>query len=82
MVERVAAGPYVYLRLQEPSGRREWFVSLAATTPDTSPVRALVIGRAARFHSSRLDRDFSPLSFAAVRRDTESWNPNRPETTP
>jgi len=67
VIERVNAGPYVYLRLREGDGRSSWLVSLRATTPAAEHVRALVVGQAERFHSRRLGRDFSPLAFAAVR---------------
>ncbi|MET0385127.1 MAG: hypothetical protein ABW321_04170 [Polyangiales bacterium] len=64
---RLNAGHYTYLRLRH-DGESSWVVSLTATTPDDPHhVRALVIGRAAQFHSRRLARDFSPLLFAAVR---------------
>jgi hypothetical protein len=65
--ERLAAGPYVYLRLRESDGSHAWLVSLKATTPQSERVRALVLGRADHFHSARLQRDFKPLLFAAVR---------------
>jgi hypothetical protein len=67
VIERVSAGPYVYLRLRERDGRSSWLVSLRATTPAADHVRALVVGQAERFHSRRLGREFSPLAFAAVR---------------
>jgi hypothetical protein len=67
VIERVSAGPYVYLRLREIDGRSSWLVSLRATTPSADHVRALVVGQAERFHSRRLGREFSPLSFVAVR---------------
>lgn len=67
VVERVATGPYVYLRLRAPDGSLGWVVSLRATTPADDHVRAFVVGRADHFHSQRLDRDFDPLAFAAVR---------------
>jgi hypothetical protein len=67
VVERIAAGPYAYLRLREGNGREAWLVSLAATTPSAARVHALVLGRAERFHSRRLNRDFQPLLFAVVR---------------
>jgi hypothetical protein len=67
IVERLAAGPYLYLRLREAGGGSVWLVSLRATTPPSSRVRALVLGRAERFQSRRLAREFSPLLFAAVR---------------
>jgi hypothetical protein len=65
--ERLAAGPYVYLRLREEDGSEAWLVSLKATTPKDDRVRALVLGQADHFRSSRLQRDFVPLLFAAVR---------------
>lgn len=65
--ERLAAGPYVYLRLREPDGGETWLVSLKVTTPSQTRVRALVLGQADHFHSARLQRDFEPLLFAAVR---------------
>lgn len=65
--ERLAAGPYVYLRLRESDGSEAWLVSLKATTPRGERVRALVLGQADHFHSARLKRDFEPLLFAAVR---------------
>jgi hypothetical protein len=65
--ERLAAGPYVYLRLRESDGSKAWLVSLKATTPNEDHVRALVLGQADHFHSARLKRDFEPLLFAAVR---------------
>ena len=68
VIERLPAGPYNYLLLREPNGRSHWLAALRALTPAESHVRALVLGRAEHFHSKRLDRDFSPLAFAAVRR--------------
>lgn len=65
--ERVLAGNYVYLRLRQPSGSESWLVSLKVTTPTAPDVSALIVGRAAHFHSRQLERDFSPLLFAAVR---------------
>ena len=67
VLERLSAGHYVYLRVATSAGERSWLVSLAATTPRGERVRALVLGRAERFHSRRLGRDFDPLLFAAVR---------------
>lgn len=72
VVERLPAGPYVYLLLREPDGRAEWLAALRDLTPADSRVRALVLGRAEHFRSKRLGRDFSPLSFAAVRRAANS----------
>jgi hypothetical protein len=66
---RLDAGPYAYLRLRQADGGEAWLVSLAATTPKQQRVRAIVLGRAEHFHSRRLERDFNPLLFAAVRGD-------------
>jgi hypothetical protein len=67
VLERIAAGPYAYLRLRAEKGSESWLVSLAATTPTATRVHALVLGRAEQFHSRRLKRDFQPLLFAVVR---------------
>lgn len=67
VLERVTAGPYVYVRLREDTGDSAWLVSMKALTPSAAEVRALIVGRAEHFHSRRLDRDFRPLLFAAVR---------------
>jgi hypothetical protein len=66
--ERLVAGSYVYLRVRTtaPAGVT-WVASLAMTTPDRRHVRVLVLGRAEHFHSRRLQRDFEPLLFGAVR---------------
>lgn len=66
--ERLVAGSYVYLRVRTtaPAGVT-WVASLAMTTPDRPHVRVLVLGRAEQFHSRRLQRDFEPLLFGAVR---------------
>lgn len=82
VLERLSAGPYVYLRLRQPSGRLSWLVSLRATTPADANVRALVVGRAERFQSARLGREFSPLLFAAVRRAAASEDPSIRENAP
>jgi len=65
--ESIAAGSYVYLKLRVHAGPPVWVVSLAITTPTAERVRVLVLGRAERFTSRRLARDFSPLLFGAVR---------------
>lgn len=65
--ERLPAGQYLYLRVEESTGDSVWVVSLAATTPTSEHVSALVLGRAEHFHSRKLARDFDPLLFAAVR---------------
>jgi hypothetical protein len=66
--ERIIAGSYVYLRLRtsEPD-ETLWVASLAATTPEARRVRVLVLGSAEHFHSRRLNRNFDPLLFGAVR---------------
>lgn len=65
VTERVAAGPYLYLRLQNESGLH-WVATLRRTAPADEHVRVTVFARAERFTSSRLSREFSPLSFGTV----------------
>jgi len=77
--ETIPAGSYVYLKLRVAAGPPLWVASLAITTPASERVRVLVLGRAERFTSRRLARDFSPLLFGAVRaadvRPTQSKGP-------
>lgn len=62
--ERIAAGPYVYQRID---GR--WVASLALTTPPgLGPVRVTALGRSEHFVSARLSRTFDSLEFGIVRR--------------
>lgn len=66
--ETLPAGSYVYVRVTTAEGD-VWVASLSATMPEPPPerVRVLVVGSADRFHSRRLGRDFSPLSFGVIR---------------
>jgi len=66
VLERVAAGSYLYVRL-EAGGREHWLATLRATAPDATLVRATVFARADRFHSARLRRDFDGLWFGVLR---------------
>lgn len=62
--ERIAAGPYVYQRIDG-----QWVASLAFTTPPgLGLVRVTAIGRAEHFVSARLSRTFDSLVFGIVRR--------------
>jgi hypothetical protein len=74
--EALPAGSYLYLRLRTEEAAPLWVATLAATapTPPLGRMRVLVLGRAERFHSRRLARDFSPLSFGVVR----AQSPERP----
>jgi hypothetical protein len=67
--ETLPAGSYVYFRIRTDDAAPLWVATLAATapTPPLGRVRVLVLGRADQFHSRRLARDFSPLSFGLVR---------------
>ncbi|MBM4778235.1 MAG: hypothetical protein GQE15_11090 [Archangiaceae bacterium] len=66
VVERVPAGSYLYLRLVDAQGTAHWVATLRRTAPTGDDVRVTVFARAETFHSSRLSRDFSPLSFGPV----------------
>jgi hypothetical protein len=74
--ETLAAGSYVYLRVRTAEETPVWVASLAATTPapPLGQVRVLVLGRAEHFHSRRLARDFSPLSFGVIRAGSSDRN--------
>jgi hypothetical protein len=72
VVERLEAGPYVYLDVRDGAGGRHWVASLAATVPaGAGRVRVTVLGRAAGFHSRRLARRFELLLFAVVQSNPE-----------
>lgn len=65
--ERLMAGGYLYLRVQDGRGQRHWVATLGALAPDDDEVSVWVMGRAERFLSKRLGREFAPLLFATVR---------------
>lgn len=67
VVERVPAGPYVYLRLAQSDGQPVWVASLRALASGAEDVTVSAVARADRFTSKRLGRSFSPLLFGAVR---------------
>lgn len=69
--ESIPVGSYVYLKVRAGDRPAVWVASLALATPASGPVRVLVLGRAERFTSRRLARDFSPLLFGAVRAAAE-----------
>lgn len=75
--ESLPAGSYVYLKVRAPDRPPVWVASLAITTPATPHVRVLVLGRAERFTSRRLSRDFSPLLFGAVRAAPDAPTPSK-----
>jgi hypothetical protein len=77
VVERLDAGPYVYLRLQSAAGARHWVAAVASFTPGSRRVEARVIGRAQGFRSARVGRDFPLLLFAVVTQVTETERTNR-----
>lgn len=68
--ERIQAGGYLYLRITDASGAQHWVATLTRSAPKGSCVEAIVFARADQFHSSRLDRDFSDLSFASLKEST------------
>jgi hypothetical protein len=75
--ESLTAGSYVYLKVRAADQPPVWVASLAITTPATRHVRVLVLGRAERFTSRRLARDFSPLLFGAVRAAPDTPTPSK-----
>lgn len=66
VVERVPAGSYLYLRVIDAVGAAHWVATLRRTAATDDAVRVTVFARAETFHSTRLDRDFSPLSFGTI----------------
>lgn len=68
VTERLEAGHYTYWHLREAGGQSRWVVSLdLGASPTGEWVEAFVVGSAAPFRSSRLDREFDWLGFAVVR---------------
>ena len=66
VVERVPAGSYLYLRVEQPTGTTHWVATLARTAASGPEVDVTVFARSDHFHSRRLERDFDPLLFGAV----------------
>jgi hypothetical protein len=64
-----STGSYRYLRLDADD---HWFVVMSSDVAAAQVVSLHVFGIAETFHSARLDRDFSPLSFATL---TQEPNP-------
>lgn len=67
VTERLAAGPYLYLRVIAPGGEPTWIASVRALASSADDVTVTVVARADTFTSTRLGRSFSPLLFGAVR---------------
>jgi hypothetical protein len=67
VVERVPAGSYLYVRLED--GR--WLATLSATASAAPCITSTVFARAPRFHSQRLSRDFEPLAFGTLEARTQ-----------
>jgi hypothetical protein len=70
VVERVPAGSYLYVRLQNEVGAQSWVVTLARTAPVDNQVHVTVFAKADTFTSKRLHRTFEPLLFGVVRADS------------
>ncbi len=66
VVERLPAGSYLYLRVIDSEGAAHWVATLRRTASTDDDVRVTVFARADTFHSTRLSRVFSPLSFGPV----------------
>lgn len=71
--ETLKAGSYAYFRVRS-AGGDVWVATVAATAPPppVGRVHVLVLGRAERFHSRRLGRDFQPLAFGVIRASAEA----------
>ena len=61
--ERLAAGPYTYLRVATATGSR-WVVTMGAAPDGAVDVRNM--GTHRNFHARRLGRDFDELVFGIV----------------
>jgi hypothetical protein len=66
-VERLRAGSYTYLRVEDDQGQRRWVVTLGRVPEGAARVEARTLARASDFQSKRLRRRFDELFFATVR---------------
>jgi hypothetical protein len=71
VIQRLDAGSYVYLEVEKPGSGPTWVVTAEALAPDADRVAVHVVKRVDHFESRRLQRSFSPLGFAIVRKDAE-----------
>jgi hypothetical protein len=69
VIQRLDAGSYVYLEVDQPDAGPTWVVTAEALAPDADRVSVQVVKRVEHFESRRLKRSFSPLSFAIIRKD-------------
>ncbi|HEY6562737.1 MAG TPA: hypothetical protein VI072_35980 [Polyangiaceae bacterium] len=69
VIQRLDAGSYVYLEVEKPGSGPTWIVTAEALAPDADRVAVHVVKRVEHFESRRLQRSFSPLGFAIVRKD-------------
>jgi hypothetical protein len=67
VLERLEAGSYAYLRIARDGSPDAWIVAVRPRPRPGDRVHVDALGRAERFHSARLGRDFSGLFFATVR---------------
>jgi hypothetical protein len=63
--QRLAAGGYTYVLVQPTVGQSRWIVTLGQAQVGQR-VSVEVFGISRRFESRRLNRVFSPLSFASI----------------
>ncbi len=66
--ERLNAGSYTYLALRTDSRELKWAVTLGAGAPVGARVSVRSMGHKTDFHSQRLQRTFSDLTFGIVSR--------------
>ena len=70
VLERVNAGSYVYLRIERAGAGPTWVVTAEAIAPDTERVQVRALRKVDHFESKRLKREFAPLVFGIVRKDS------------
>ncbi|MET0343866.1 MAG: hypothetical protein ABW252_22825 [Polyangiales bacterium] len=69
VTERLRAGSYAYLAVQpDDASEPRWAVALGAGAPPGTRVRVRSLGHQSDFHSARLDRTFTDLTFGIVSR--------------
>jgi hypothetical protein len=67
IAERLDAGSYTYVLVDEGAGDRTWVVTLGGAAPVGARVRVTRFGAGRGFRSARLGRTFDHLVFGIVR---------------